>query len=79
VSDTADVAPRLRSSQYLGYAAGEVANNLTFQMVAAVAVAGAVAIMLAYALTEKAFRAVVAELAERRAAQAESAPVAARA
>jgi glucuronide carrier protein len=27
-------APRLRSSQYLGYAAGEVANNLTFQMVA---------------------------------------------
>lgn len=27
--------PKLRSSQYLGYAAGEVANNLTFQMVAA--------------------------------------------
>ena len=27
-------APKLRSSQYLGYAAGEVANNLTFQMVA---------------------------------------------
>jgi glucuronide carrier protein len=26
---------RLRSSQYLGYAAGEVANNLTFQMVSA--------------------------------------------
>jgi glucuronide carrier protein len=25
--------PRLRGSQYLGYAAGEVANNLTFQMV----------------------------------------------
>ena len=25
--------PRLRRSQYLGYAAGEVANNLTFQMV----------------------------------------------
>jgi glucuronide carrier protein len=31
---TATVASRLRSSQYLGYAAGEVANNLTFQMVA---------------------------------------------
>jgi glucuronide carrier protein len=27
-------ASRLRPSQYLGYAAGEVANNLTFQMVA---------------------------------------------
>lgn len=26
--------PRLRAPQYLGYAAGEVANNLTFQMVA---------------------------------------------
>ena len=34
MTDTAYVAPRLRSSQYLGYAAGEVANNLTFQMVA---------------------------------------------
>ena len=28
-------AARLRPSQYLGYAAGEVANNLTFQMVSA--------------------------------------------
>jgi len=34
VTETADDVPRLRSSQYLGYAAGEVANNLTFQMVA---------------------------------------------
>jgi glucuronide carrier protein len=34
VTDVADAAPKLRSSQYLGYAAGEVANNLTFQMVA---------------------------------------------
>jgi glucuronide carrier protein len=34
VTDIAQAAPRLRSSQYLGYAAGEVANNLTFQMVA---------------------------------------------
>jgi glucuronide carrier protein len=31
--DPGDV-PRLRAPQYLGYAAGEVANNLTFQMVA---------------------------------------------
>ena len=30
----APIPARLRSSQYLGYAAGEVANNLTFQMVA---------------------------------------------
>jgi glucuronide carrier protein len=36
-------------------------------IVPAVAVAGAVAVMLAYPLSEKAFRAVVAELAERRA------------
>jgi len=34
VTETADGVPRLRSSQYLGYGAGEVANNLTFQMVA---------------------------------------------
>ena len=34
MTDIADAAPRLRPSQYLGYAAGEVANNLTFQMVA---------------------------------------------
>jgi len=33
VNDVAD-PPRLRPAQYLGYAAGEVANNLTFQMVA---------------------------------------------
>jgi glucuronide carrier protein len=44
-------------------------------IVPAVAVAAAVAVMLAYPLTEKAFRTVVAELAERRAAQAISAPV----
>lgn len=31
---TANPATRLRAPQYLGYAAGEVANNLTFQMVA---------------------------------------------
>ena len=47
-------------------------------IVPAVAVAAAVAVMLAYPLTEKAFRAVVAELAERRAAQAVSAPAVAR-
>jgi glucuronide carrier protein len=35
VTGTADALPRLRPSQYLGYAAGEVANNLTFQMIAA--------------------------------------------
>jgi glucuronide carrier protein len=35
VSDAVVAATRLRPSQYLGYAAGEVANNLTFQMVAA--------------------------------------------
>jgi glucuronide carrier protein len=34
VSEAPAAAPRLRLSQYLGYAAGEVANNLTFQMVA---------------------------------------------
>jgi glucuronide carrier protein len=34
VTDMGSEASRLRSSQYLGYAAGEVANNLTFQMVA---------------------------------------------
>jgi glucuronide carrier protein len=34
VNAAAGAAPRLRPSQYLGYAAGEVANNLTFQMVA---------------------------------------------
>jgi glucuronide carrier protein len=34
VAETADATPRLRASQYLGYAAGEVANNLTFQTVA---------------------------------------------
>ena len=41
-------------------------------IVPAVAVAAATAVMLAYPLTEKAFRAVVAELAERRAARAVS-------
>jgi glucuronide carrier protein len=30
----AEAASRLRAPQYLGYAAGEVANNLTFQMIA---------------------------------------------
>jgi glucuronide carrier protein len=35
VTEIADAAPKLRSPQYLGYAAGEVANNLTFQMVSA--------------------------------------------
>jgi glucuronide carrier protein len=34
VTDHAGGAPKLRLPQYLGYAAGEVANNLTFQMVA---------------------------------------------
>jgi glucuronide carrier protein len=34
VTDIAEAAPKLRPSQYLGFAAGEVANNLTFQMVA---------------------------------------------
>jgi glucuronide carrier protein len=33
VSTPAGAPPKLRRSQYLGYAAGEVANNLTFQMV----------------------------------------------
>jgi len=33
VTESAETAPKLRGSQYLGYAAGEVANNLTFQMV----------------------------------------------
>ena len=36
-------------------------------VVPAVAVAAAVAVMIAYPLTEKKFRAIVAELAERRA------------
>ncbi len=35
MSEAVGAASRLRASQYLGYAAGEVANNLTFQMVAA--------------------------------------------
>lgn len=35
MSEAAGATSRLRASQYLGYAAGEVANNLTFQMVAA--------------------------------------------
>jgi len=34
LNEIAGAAPRLRLSQYLGYSAGEVANNLTFQMVA---------------------------------------------
>ena len=34
MNEIAGAAPRLRLSQYLGYSAGEVANNLTFQMVA---------------------------------------------
>ena len=33
MTDATALAPRLGASQYLGYAAGEVANNLTFQMV----------------------------------------------
>jgi glucuronide carrier protein len=43
-------------------------------IVPAVAVSAAVAVMLAYPLTEKAFRGLVAELAERRAARDVSAP-----
>jgi len=35
VNDGTAAPPALRPSQYLGYAAGEVANNLTFQMIAA--------------------------------------------
>jgi glucuronide carrier protein len=35
VSEPAATPPKLRRGQYLGYAAGEVANNLTFQMVSA--------------------------------------------
>jgi glucuronide carrier protein len=35
VSDGAETTAELRPGQYLGYAAGEVANNLTFQMVSA--------------------------------------------
>jgi glucuronide carrier protein len=53
--------------------------KLAAGVVPAVAVAAAVAVMLAYPLTEKAFRAVVAELAERRAARAVSAPAVVRA
>lgn len=34
MTEATDLASKLRASQYLGYAAGEVANNLTFQMVA---------------------------------------------
>jgi glucuronide carrier protein len=34
VTAVSGTAPTLRASQYIGYAAGEVANNLTFQMVA---------------------------------------------
>jgi glucuronide carrier protein len=48
-------------------------------IVPAVTVAAATGVMLAYPLTEKAFRAVVAELAERRASQAGSSRAAARA
>ena len=47
-------------------------------VVPAVAVGAAAVVMLAYPLTEKAFRTVVAELAERRAAQAIPAPAVAR-
>jgi hypothetical protein len=32
MTGTSHGAPKLRSLQYPGYAAGEVANNLTFQM-----------------------------------------------
>jgi glucuronide carrier protein len=61
-----------------GYVSGATAQSdgaLTSIRVAAgiipaVAVAAAAAVMLAYPLTEKAFRTLVAELAERRAAQA---------
>jgi glucuronide carrier protein len=35
VSNGAETSAKLRPGQYLGYAAGEVANNLTFQMVSA--------------------------------------------
>jgi hypothetical protein len=34
MTGTSHGTTKLRSSQYLGYAAGDVANNLTFQMVA---------------------------------------------
>jgi Na+/melibiose symporter-like transporter len=69
---------------------GEVVNNLTSQsdvsipgrlsikvaagIVPAAALAAATAVMLAYPLTEKAFRAVAAELAKRRATRAVYAP-----
>ena len=54
------------------------AIKLAAGILPAVAVAGAVAVMLIYPLTEKAFRAVVGELAERRAAGPASAPTVAR-
>jgi glucuronide carrier protein len=54
------------------------AIKLAAGILPAVAVAGAVAVMLIYPLTEKAFRAVVGELAERRAARPVSAPTVAR-
>ncbi len=34
MNDVAAAFSELRPSQYLGYAAGEIANNLTFQMIA---------------------------------------------
>lgn len=48
-------------------------------IVPAVAIAGAVAVMIVYPLTEKAFRSVVGELAERRVASAIAAPAVVRA
>jgi glucuronide carrier protein len=65
---------------YVSGAAGQTDSAITSIKVAAgivpaVAVAAATAVMLTYPLTERAFRAVVGELAERRAALAGSEPV----
>jgi glucuronide carrier protein len=54
--------------------AAVTAIKIAAGIVPAVAVAAAVVVMLAYPLTEKAFRVVVAELAERRAVQPAPAP-----
>ena len=54
------------------------AIKIAVGIVPAVAVAVATVVMLAYPLTERAFRDVVAELAERRAGRAGSPPAAAR-
>jgi glucuronide carrier protein len=68
---------------YVSGAATQTGSALTSIRVAAgivpaVAVVAAVAVMLAYPLTEQAFRAVVADLAQRRASQGLSGPAVAR-